>query len=109
MGDAAWCLAAIAQHGAALAESVADCGSLPLFALCLKEPSLPLRRITLSCLGCIGQHSLQLATILRKEGLLEAAIPFLKHRDLLLRRHVCRFLAVCVQHMEDISWFPQDA
>ena len=46
-----WCLSAFANHDASLAAAVADAGALPLLLLCLKEHSLPLRRITLSCLG----------------------------------------------------------
>ena len=51
---ATWVLGAIAAHDAALAASVADAGALTPLMLCLKEPSLPLRRVALSCFGSVG-------------------------------------------------------
>ena len=51
---ATWVLGAIASHDAALAASVADAGALTPLMLCLKEPSLPLRRVALSCFGSVG-------------------------------------------------------
>eukprot|EP00967_Tisochrysis_lutea_P135746 scaffold241302_cov30-Tisochrysis_lutea.AAC.1 len=107
--DAVWCLAAIAKHNAELAKAVANSGVLPLLKLCLKEPSLPLRRITLSCIGCIGQHSEELASILSKDGLLADILPMLRHRDLVLRRHACRALAVSVQHLSDLGFWKPEA
>lgn len=102
--DATWCFAAIANHSAVLAVSVSDCtNALSLFSQCLKEPSLPLRRITLSCLSCIGKHDAVLAGVLQKEGLLEAAGALLKHRDPLIQRHVCRLLAVTTAQLENTT------
>ena len=55
---AVWCLAAIADHDGLLASSIVDCGAISLLMQCLKEPSLPLRRVALACLGCIAKHEL---------------------------------------------------
>jgi len=107
--DAVWCIAAIAKHNAALAKAVSSSGALPLLKLCLKEASLPLRRITLSCLGCIGQHDADLASTLAKDGHLPDTLPMLRHRDLVLRRHACRALAVCVQHLSELGWWKAEA
>jgi hypothetical protein len=108
--DAVWCLAAIAAHDAPLAKAVACSGALPLLKLCLKEScGMPVRRITLSCLGSIGMHSVDLASTLAKDGLLTEMVPFLRHRDLLLRRHACRGLALCVQHLTDLGFWKPEA
>ena len=78
--------------------------------LCLKEPSLPLRRVALSCFGSVGKHDQQLAEMVQKEGAVEAAVGMLGHRDPLLRRHACRLLALCCQHdAQCAGWIPQKA
>ena len=107
--DACWCLAAMASHDAALAAAVADGGGgacVGLLAQCVKEPSLPLKRIALSCLGCIGKHEQSLAEMLKKEGVHEAAAPLLKHRDPLVRRHACRLLALTCAQLDAIGHLP---
>ena len=107
---ATWVLGAIASHDAALAASVADAGALTPLMLCLKEPSLPLRRVALSCFGSVGKHDQQLAEMVQKEGAVDAAIGMLSHRDPLLRRHACRLLALCCQHdAQCAGWIPQKA
>uniref|UniRef100_A0A7S2CLM5 Armadillo repeat-containing protein 8 n=1 Tax=Haptolina brevifila TaxID=156173 RepID=A0A7S2CLM5_9EUKA len=102
-----WCLAAIASHDATLAGAVVESGSLPLLLLCLKESSLPLRRLTLSCLGSIAKHSKALAEVVNKEGGVTATLGFLASKDVLLRRQTCRMLACALQHHDGaVEWVP---
>ena len=94
---ACWCIAAIANHEQSLAAQVSESCS-DLLGKCLKEPSLPLRRVALACLGCVAKHDLNLATSLNSEGILPIAVTFLTHKDMLLRRQACRLLACATQH-----------
>ena len=76
----------------------------------VQEPSLPLRRVSLACLGCIAKHDHALAELVNKEGALTTAIGFLTHKDLPLRRQSCRLLACAVQHDDKaVEWVPSAA
>ena len=54
--------------------AVVEVGALGLLMQCLKEPSLPLRRVTLACLGCMAKHDQACAELLEKEGVVAAAL-----------------------------------
>ena len=79
----------------------------PPSPLASQEPSLPLRRVALACLGCVAKHDYGLADLVNKEGACATAVGFLTHKDLLLRRQACRLLAVAVQHDDkSVDWVP---
>lgn len=111
---AVWTLSGIAQHDNTLAGAILDSGALALLVQCLKEPSLPLRRIALSCLGSIAKHpkleghdTIFFAEVMYKEGVIELILQMLMHQDSLTQRHACRTLALAIQHKEAfVEWVP---
>ena len=103
---AVWCFGAIANRSADLA-SVADSEALQLLLQCLKEPSLPLRRVALACLGCIAKRPPN--DLVNKDGALAAAVGFLTHKDMLLRRPPAACSRAPCGTTRIVGGFPQGA
>lgn len=48
-----------------LSQAVVDAGAVPLLALCIQEPELPLKRISASALSDICKHSPEVKKLLK--------------------------------------------
>lgn len=85
---AAWGIGYIARHNKALAQACVDAGAVPLLLLCLQEPELSLKQITVSAISDIAKHGVELAQNIVDAGVVPYLVKNMNNTDEKLKRQI---------------------
>ncbi|KAF5272806.1 hypothetical protein FQA39_LY07833 [Lamprigera yunnana] len=100
---AAWAIGHIAKHSFVLAQNVVDVGVIPLLILCMQQPELTLKQISINTLGDIAKHTIDLAQCIVDAGAVPHLARCLCNQDEKLKRSILCTLSSIAKHSNDLA------
>lgn len=109
--SAAWALGYLASHVSApdLALGLIESGTVSLLVMCIQEPEIALKKVSISALSDIAKHSTDTAQAVVDANAVNLVAKLLVHSDARIRRQAGTFLSQIAKHTVDLAEIVVDA